>query len=104
MRLRHANGYLTAYLHLSGYAQGVRAGARVDQGQVIGYVGSTGLSTGPHLDYRVQSNGRWINPATLVSEPVPPLADALLPAFFDRRDALRHELSGGSDRAVRAGP
>ncbi|MXX76456.1 MAG: peptidoglycan DD-metalloendopeptidase family protein [Holophagales bacterium] len=104
VRLRHANGYLTAYLHLSGYAQGVRAGARVNQGQVIGYVGSSGLSTGPHLDYRVQSNGRWINPATLVSEPVPPLADALLPAFFERRDALRHELRGGSDRALRAGP
>ena len=104
VRLRHANGYLTAYLHLSGYAQGIRAGARVGQGQVIGYVGSSGLSTGPHLDYRVQSNGRWINPATLVSEPVPPLADVLLPAFFDRRDALRHELRGGSARALRAGP
>ncbi len=104
VRLRHANGYLTAYLHLSGYAQGVRAGARVDQGQVIGYVGSSGLSTGPHLDYRVQSNGRWVNPATLVSEPVPPLADSLLPAFFERRDALRHELRGGSGRALRAGP
>ena len=104
VRLRHANGYLTAYLHLSGYAQGVRAGARVDQGQVIGYVGSSGLSTGPHLDYRVQSNGRWINPANLVSEPVPPLADALLPAFLERRDALRHELRGGSDAAVRLGP
>ncbi len=104
VRLRHANGYLTAYLHLSGYAQGVRAGARVDQGQVIGYVGSSGLSTGPHLDYRVQSNGRWINPATLVSEPVPPLADALLPAFFESRDALRHELDGGPGRDVRLGP
>ena len=104
VRLRHANGYLTAYLHLSGYAQGVRAGARVDQGQVIGYVGSSGLSTGPHLDYRVQSNGRWINPANLVSEPVPPLADALLPAFLERRDALRHELRGASDTAVRLGP
>ena len=104
VRLRHANGYRTAYLHLSGYAQGIRAGARVDQGQVVGYVGSSGLSTGPHLDYRVQRNGRWINPATLVSEPVPPLADALLPAFFERRDALRHALRGGSDRAVRLGP
>lgn len=104
VRLRHANGYLTAYLHLSGYAQGVRAGARVDQGQVVGYVGSSGLSTGPHLDYRVQRNGLWINPATLVSEPVPPLADGLLPAFFERRDALRRELGGGSDRAVRLGP
>lgn len=104
VRLRHANGYLTAYLHLSGYAQGVRAGARVDQGQVIGYVGSTGLSTGPHLDYRVQRNGRWINPANLVSEPVPPLADALLPAFFERRDALRRELGGGAERGLRVGP
>lgn len=104
VRLRHANGYLTAYLHLSGYAQGLRAGARVDQGQVIGYVGSSGLSTGPHLDYRVQRNGRWINPANLVSEPVPPLADALLPAFFERRDALRRELGGGADRGLRVGP
>ncbi|MDE2691735.1 MAG: peptidoglycan DD-metalloendopeptidase family protein [Acidobacteriota bacterium] len=104
VRLRHPNGYLTAYLHLSGYARGIRSGARVDQGQVIGYVGSSGLSTGPHLDYRVQRNGRWINPATLVSEPVPPLADALLPAFFERRDALRHELEGGPGRDVRLGP
>ncbi len=104
VRLRHPNGYLTAYLHLSGYAQGIRSGARVDQGQVIGYVGSSGLSTGPHLDYRVQRNGRWINPANLVSEPVPPLGDALLPDFFERRDALRHELRAGSDRALRVGP
>ena len=104
VRLRHPNGYLTAYLHLSAYAQGIRSGARVDQGQVIGYVGSSGLSTGPHLDYRVQRNGRWINPANLVSEPVPPLADAVLPAFFERRDALRHELHGASDSAVRLGP
>ena len=104
VRLRHANGYLTAYLHLSGYAQGIRAGARVDQGQVVGYVGSSGLSTGPHLDYRVQRNGRWIDPATLVSEPVPPLADDLLPDFFERRDALRRQLGGGFDRALRTGP
>ncbi len=105
VRLRHANGYLTAYLHLSGYARGIRAGARVEQGQVVGYVGSSGLSTGPHLDYRVQSNGRWINPATLVSEPVPPLADAMLPAFFDHRDALRRELGdGAAGEGLRTGP
>ena len=104
VRLRHPNGYLTAYLHLSGYAQGIRSGARVDQGQVIGYVGSSGLSTGPHLDYRVQRNGRWINPVNLVSEPVPPLGDAVLPDFFERRDTLRHELRGASDAAVRLGP
>lgn len=104
VRLRHPNGYLTAYLHLSGYAQGIRSGARVDQGQVIGYVGSSGLSTGPHLDYRVQRNGRWINPANLVSEPVPPLADAVLPDFIKHRDALRQELRGAPDAAVRLGP
>ncbi len=104
VRLRHANGYVTSYLHLSGYAEGIRSGRRVQQGQVVGYVGSSGLSTGPHLDYRVQRNGRWINPATLVNEPVPPLADALLPAFLQHRDALRRELRGADSSVVGAGP
>ncbi len=104
VRLRHANGYLTAYLHLSGYAPGIRAGAQVEQGDTIGYVGSSGLSTGPHLDYRVQHNGRWINPATLVSEPVPSLAAAVLPDFLQHRDALRRELDGAPARTVRIGP
>ena len=99
VRLRHANGYMTAYLHLSGYAEGIRSGRRVQQGQVLGYVGSSGLSTGPHLDYRVQRNGRWINPAALVNDPVPPLAADVLPAFLRHRDALRREL-GGPDRSV----
>ena len=104
VRLRHANGFLTAYLHLSGYAEGIRSGVRVDQGQVIGYVGSSGLSTGPHLDYRVQRNGQWINPATLESEPVPPLAADVLSAFRRHRDALLQELRGGSGSGVSAGP
>ena len=104
VRLRHANGYVTSYLHLSGYAEGIRSGRRVQQGQVVGYVGSSGLSTAPHLDYRVQRNGRWINPATLVNEPVPPLADALLPAFLRHRDALRRELRGADGSVVSAGP
>ena len=104
VRLRHANGYLTAYLHLSGYAEGIRSGRRVQQGDVVGYVGSSGLSTGPHLDYRVQMNGHWIDPATLVNESVPPLADTLLPAFLQHRDALRRELRGAHSSAVSAGP
>lgn len=104
VRLRHANGYLTAYLHLSGYAEGIRSGRRVQQGQVVGYVGSSGLSTGPHLDYRVQRNGRWINPATLVNDPVPPLAADVLPAFLRHRDALRRELRGPDRSVVSAGP
>jgi murein DD-endopeptidase MepM/ murein hydrolase activator NlpD len=81
VRIRHANGFETSYLHLSRYGRGVRKGARVRQGQVIGYVGSTGWSTGPHLDYRVKQNGRWINPLALSSPPVKPLDESRLAAY-----------------------
>jgi len=60
--LRHMNGYKTYYGHLSRYSSGIRSGVRVKQKQVIGYVGSTGLSTGPHLDYRLAKDGRFRNP------------------------------------------
>ncbi|MGB7288376.1 MAG: M23 family metallopeptidase [Salaquimonas sp.] len=60
--LRHANGYKTSYSHQTGFAKGVKAGARVRQGQLIGFVGSTGLSTGPHLHYEVLVNGNKVNP------------------------------------------
>ncbi len=80
--IRHTNGYETNYLHLSRFGKGVRRGVRVSQGQVIGYVGSTGLSTGPHLDYRVKLNGRWINPLTISSPPVKPLVEARLQRFL----------------------
>lgn len=80
--VRHTNGYETSYLHLSRFAGGVRRGVRVSQGQVIGYVGSTGLSTGPHLDYRVKQNGRWINPLSIASPPVQPLAEERLQRFL----------------------
>jgi len=62
VHLRHRSGYETQYNHLARLAAGMRAGARVSQRQVIGYVGSTGLSTGPHLDYRVAKDGRFVNP------------------------------------------
>ena len=62
VRLRHTNGYETYYLHLSAFAKGMRPGARVVQGQVIGRVGSTGLATGPHLDYRIRKNGTFVDP------------------------------------------
>ncbi len=62
IRLRHKNGYTTEYLHLSRFAEGIRRGRQVTQGKVIGYVGSTGLSTGPHLDYRIKHFGNPINP------------------------------------------
>jgi murein DD-endopeptidase MepM/ murein hydrolase activator NlpD len=80
--VRHTNGYETNYLHLSRFGKRIRPGTRVSQGQVIGYVGSTGLSTGPHLDYRVTLNGRWINPLAISSPPVKPLSEARLQRFL----------------------
>jgi len=65
IRVRHSNGYQTAYAHLNSIARGVRAGTRVTQGQTIGYVGTTGASTGPHLHYEVHLNGRPMNPMSL---------------------------------------
>ena len=81
IRIRHNSVYSTAYLHLSGYAKGLKAGQRVRQGQVIGYVGSTGRSTGPHLDFRVWKNGSPINPLKMDSPPAEPLKDEYMPAF-----------------------
>ncbi len=63
--ISHPKGYESYYSHLSRYAKGIRKGVKVKQGQIIGYVGSTGLSTGPHLDFRIKHNGRWINPLKL---------------------------------------
>lgn len=62
VRLRHASGYESYYLHLSSFASGIRAGVHVDQGQLIGRVGATGTATGPHLDYRLRKNGVFVNP------------------------------------------
>ena len=92
VKLRHANGFETLYLHLSGYGKGVRRGSRVSQGQVIGYVGSTGLSTGPHLDYRVKRSGRYLNPMTLENKPAPPIPSEQLLRFEQQRDKLRAQL------------
>ena len=88
VRLRHTNGYETYYLHLSAFADGIRRGARVSQGQVIGRVGATGLVTGPHLDYRMRKNGTFVNP--LIEHrnlpPGDPVPDAHLASFRDVRD------------------
>jgi murein DD-endopeptidase MepM/ murein hydrolase activator NlpD len=65
VRIRHANGYKTSYAHMRRFARGVKAGAKVRQGQVIGYIGSTGLSSGPHLHYEVLVNSRHVNPMTI---------------------------------------
>jgi murein DD-endopeptidase MepM/ murein hydrolase activator NlpD len=95
VKIRHPNNYLTAYLHLSRFAKGIRSGRRVSQSEVIGYVGSTGLSTGPHLDYRVQKNGRWIDPLSLKSLPTKPLPENELADFVAWRDMARRSLYEG---------
>jgi|APFre7841882724_1041349.scaffolds.fasta_scaffold43420_2 murein DD-endopeptidase MepM/ murein hydrolase activator NlpD len=90
----HANGYETNYLHLSRYGQGIRAGVRVSQGQVIGHVGSSGLSTGPHLDYRVRLNGQWVNPLSISSPPAQPLPAERLQRFLSHALAVMLLLDG----------
>ena len=81
--LRHRSGYRTYYNHLSRLGRGVRAGVRVAQKRVIGYVGSTGLSTGPHLDYRVSHHGRFVNPLAERFVPGKPIAAAVRPQFIE---------------------
>jgi murein DD-endopeptidase MepM/ murein hydrolase activator NlpD len=61
VKIKHKNGYITLYGHLKGFAH-IRKGQWIKQGQVIGYLGNTGLSTGPHLHFGVMKNGKWINP------------------------------------------
>lgn len=86
--LRHAGGYMTKYLHLSRIPPEIRPGRRVTQRDVIGYVGSTGVSTGPHLDYRLSRHGRPLNPRTHILPPGPPIPDEYRGLFEVWRDEL----------------
>ena len=90
--IKHNSVYSTGYLHLSAYAKGLKVGDRVRQGQVIGYVGSTGASTGPHLDFRVWKNGTPINPLKMESPSVAPIPAKLMEDFKQVRDSLNEEL------------
>ena len=91
VKVRHNSVYTTSYLHLSRMA--VKAGQRVSQGQVIGYVGMTGTATGPHLDFRVWKNGSPINPLKLESPPAEPIKKENLPALDSIRVRLQQQLS-----------
>jgi len=81
VRIRHTSRIETSYLHLSRFAKGIKRGTKVVQGQVIGYVGMTGLATGPHLDYRVSDGGAWLDPLKLKSITPDPLHGEALREF-----------------------
>lgn len=86
--LRHANGYKTNYLHQTRFAKGIKPGVRVRQGQIIGYVGSTGLSTGPHLHYEVVVNGNKVNPLRIKFPSGKTLKGTELAEFKAERDRI----------------
>jgi len=86
IKLRHSNGYTTYYLHLSRFAKRAAPGARVRQGEVIGYVGMTGYATGPHLDYRVKKGNTFVNPRKISLPPAQPVTSANMASFIDLRD------------------
>jgi murein DD-endopeptidase MepM/ murein hydrolase activator NlpD len=100
VKIKHTNGVVSYYGHLSRYARGLRVGQSVDQKQLIGYVGMSGLATGPHLDFRLQKNGRFMDPLNVrmdMGEPVPARA---LPRFEQVRDMRLAELRAAEPQRV----
>ncbi len=93
VKIRHNRVYTTTYGHLSRYAKGLKKGKKVRQGDLIGYVGVTGLATGPHLDFRMIKNNKFINPLSLKLEPAPPIAPAERGRFFSQVEKIRAETS-----------
>ncbi len=94
VRIRHASGYETSYIHLSRFAKGMKVGKRVEQGALIGYVGSTGIATGPHLDFRMFKNGQPINPSSVKSTTADPVSKGNMVAFQAEAVRLLTELGG----------
>ncbi|MBD3369546.1 peptidoglycan DD-metalloendopeptidase family protein, partial [Candidatus Fermentibacteria bacterium] len=98
VRIRHSNGYETEYGHLSSYADGKTVGTYVRQGEVIGYVGNTGLSTGPHVHFGMKKSGSYVNPSTEIMPPADPLEGTELERFRRQVPALERiweEMAGG---------
>ncbi len=92
VKIRHNSVYTTGYLHLRQYATGLSIGKHVKQGEIIGYVGSTGTSTGPHLDFRVWQNNKPINPLKMQSPPAEPIMQENRTSYQHLADSLRRQL------------
>lgn len=92
VEIKHNGTYSTEYMHMKGFADGIHPGATVDQGEVIGYVGNTGRSTGPHLHYQVNRNDHPINPLTMELPSSRSIPDSLMDEFAEVRDAYKRQL------------
>jgi murein DD-endopeptidase MepM/ murein hydrolase activator NlpD len=104
VRIRHTNGYETAYAHMSAFARGIQPGTRVRQGQIIGYVGSTGLSTGPHLHYEIMVNNRFVDPMR-IKLPRGRVLDGPTLADFEReRDRADNMMNRPASRVAETAP
>jgi murein DD-endopeptidase MepM/ murein hydrolase activator NlpD len=99
VKIRHNGTYTTGYLHMSKIAGGMKPGTKVRQGDVIGYVGSTGLATGNHVCYRFWKHGRQVDPLREEFPSVEPLTGASLAAFMSVRDDQMRHLVGGDPGA-----
>lgn len=95
LKIRHVKGYVSYYAHLSRFAAGLRVGDRVQQKQVVAYVGQTGLATGPHVCFRVAQDGRYVNPAGIRSPAAKPVPETARGTFIATRDTLLSELDAG---------
>lgn len=100
IKLRHTNGIESLYLHMSRFAKGMKQGKRVAQGQVIGFVGATGLATGPHLCFRMYKSGAPLNPSKLKTASASPVSSANLPAFKALAGELLAALEGRQNLAA----
>jgi murein DD-endopeptidase MepM/ murein hydrolase activator NlpD len=89
VRIRHNSVYSTAYMHLSSFGKGIVTGASVKQGDIVGYVGNSGLSTGPHLDFRIYMNGYAVNPLRVDAPPVEPVLEENKAKFEKIRSVVR---------------
>ena len=101
LKIKHPGNLTSGYLHLRGFAKGIKVGARVEQGQVIGYVGSTGRSTGPHLDFRLWKGSTAINPLNVPQKPSEPISKENRERFENIRNRIIAELEGEVADSVR---